>query len=122
MKRSDFVVYAKPPFGVPEHVLKYLARYTHRVAISNGRLLSLERRHRRAGTILRSHSENETEQIPVYNLRVAKGGFKLQPIADGACIPSRAAPKARKTYPTNPAAAEWKREVMGQTRSSISQA
>jgi hypothetical protein len=36
------VVYSKPPFGGPEHVLKYLARYTHRVAISNGRLLSLE--------------------------------------------------------------------------------
>jgi hypothetical protein len=41
LKRSDWVVYAKPPFGGPEHVLKYLARYTHRVAISNGRLLSL---------------------------------------------------------------------------------
>jgi hypothetical protein len=36
------VVYSKPPFGGPEHVLKYLARYTHRVAISNGRLLSLD--------------------------------------------------------------------------------
>jgi len=35
------VVYAKPPFGGPEQVLKYLARYTHRVAISNRRLLSL---------------------------------------------------------------------------------
>src|SRR5262249_47059197 len=34
-------VYAKPPFGGPRHVLKYLARYTHRVAIANGRLLSL---------------------------------------------------------------------------------
>ena len=42
LKNSDWVVYAKPPFGGPEHVLKYLARYTHRVAISNGRLLSLE--------------------------------------------------------------------------------
>ena len=41
LERSDWVVYAKPPFGGPEHVLKYLARYTHRVAISNGRLLSL---------------------------------------------------------------------------------
>lgn len=38
----DWVVHAKPPFGGPEQVLKYLARYTHRVAISNGRLLSLE--------------------------------------------------------------------------------
>jgi hypothetical protein len=36
------VVYAKPPFGGPEQVLKYLARYTHRVAISNHRLVNLE--------------------------------------------------------------------------------
>jgi hypothetical protein len=39
--RQDWVVYAKPPFGGPEYVLQYLARYTHRVAISNHRLLSL---------------------------------------------------------------------------------
>lgn len=39
--RKDWVVYAKPPFGGPEHVLHYLARYTHRVAISNHRLLNL---------------------------------------------------------------------------------
>ena len=40
--RSEWVVYAKPPFGGPEVVLKYLARYTHRVAISNRRLIKLE--------------------------------------------------------------------------------
>ena len=40
--RADWVVYAKPPFGGPEQVLKYLARYTHRVAISNRRLLDLK--------------------------------------------------------------------------------
>ena len=40
--RTDWVVYAKPPFGGPEQVLKYLARYTHRVAISNARLLDFE--------------------------------------------------------------------------------
>ncbi len=34
-------MYAKPPFGGPEQVLKYLARYTHRVAISNHRLVKL---------------------------------------------------------------------------------
>jgi len=39
---TKWVVYAKPPFGGPEQVLKYLARYTHRVAISNRRLISLE--------------------------------------------------------------------------------
>jgi hypothetical protein len=40
--RTDWVVYAKPPFGGPETVLRYLARYTHRVAISDSRLLDLE--------------------------------------------------------------------------------
>ncbi len=39
--RQDWVVYAKRPFGGPEHVLHYLARYTHRVAISNHRLVAL---------------------------------------------------------------------------------
>ena len=38
--RRDWVVYAKPAFGGPEHVLRYLGRYTHRVAISNHRLVS----------------------------------------------------------------------------------
>jgi hypothetical protein len=40
--RQEWVVYAKRPFGGPEQVLKYLARYTHRVAISNQRLLSMK--------------------------------------------------------------------------------
>lgn len=40
--RTDWVVHAKRPFGSPELVLKYLARYTHRVAISNNRLLDFK--------------------------------------------------------------------------------
>jgi len=39
--RQDWVVYAKRPFGGPEHVLHYLARYTHRVAISNHRIVNI---------------------------------------------------------------------------------
>jgi hypothetical protein len=39
--RHDWVVYAKPPFGGPTHVLHYLARYTHRVAISNHRIVNV---------------------------------------------------------------------------------
>jgi hypothetical protein len=38
LAQTDWVVYCKPPFGGPAHVLKYLSRYTHRVAISNRRL------------------------------------------------------------------------------------
>src|SRR5262244_3133893 len=39
--RKDWIVYSKPPFGGPEYVLPYLGRYTHRVAISNHRLVAL---------------------------------------------------------------------------------
>jgi hypothetical protein len=41
---KDWVVYAKTPFGGPAQVFRYLGRYTHRVAISNQRLLSLDER------------------------------------------------------------------------------
>ncbi|HVU46087.1 MAG TPA: IS91 family transposase [Terracidiphilus sp.] len=40
--RNEWVVYAKPPFGGPLQVLKYLSRYTHRIAISNRRLLAMQ--------------------------------------------------------------------------------
>jgi putative transposase/transposase-like zinc-binding protein len=42
LRAKEWVVYAKPPCGGPEQVLKYLARYTHRVAISNQRLVKME--------------------------------------------------------------------------------
>ncbi len=42
LKHAKWVVYAKAPFGGPEHVLQYLGRYTHRIAISNWRILKLE--------------------------------------------------------------------------------
>jgi hypothetical protein len=45
LRRIDWVVYAKPPFAGPEHVLAYLGRYTHRIAISNHRILGLEDEH-----------------------------------------------------------------------------
>ena len=50
LRKKRWVVYAKPPFAGPEAVLAYLARYTHRVAISNSRLVSLDE----AGVTFRS--------------------------------------------------------------------
>lgn len=41
LRRKNWVVFSKPPFGSPEHVLAYLGRYTHRVAIANSRLVSV---------------------------------------------------------------------------------
>jgi len=45
LSKKDWVVYSKPPFGGAEHVLQYLARYTHRVAISNHRIISVDESH-----------------------------------------------------------------------------
>jgi hypothetical protein len=42
LRHKDWVVFSKPPFGSPEHVLAYLGRYTHRVAIANSRLVSAD--------------------------------------------------------------------------------
>jgi Putative transposase/Transposase zinc-binding domain len=42
LRNSEWIVYSKRPFGGPEEVLRYLARYTHRVAISNRRLVTLD--------------------------------------------------------------------------------
>jgi len=43
--KKDWYVYAKPPFGGPEHVLLYLGRYTHRMAISNHRITAFDGEH-----------------------------------------------------------------------------
>ena len=42
VRRAEWVVYAKRPFAGPEQVLEYVGRYTHRVAISNNRILDIE--------------------------------------------------------------------------------
>jgi hypothetical protein len=42
LRKADWVVYAKRPFGGPEAVLAYLSRYTHRVAIANSRLIAID--------------------------------------------------------------------------------
>jgi hypothetical protein len=46
LRRAEWIVYSKRPFGGPEHVLAYLSRYTHRVAIANSRLVACD-----AGTV-----------------------------------------------------------------------
>jgi len=51
----------KPPFGGPEQVLKYLARYTHRVAISNRRLLSME--HGRVTFAYKDYADGDKSKV-----------------------------------------------------------
>lgn len=78
----EWVVYAKAPFGGPEQVLKYLARYTHRVAISNQRLLSMENgrvnfewKDYRCGSKLTTMTLDAIEFIRRFLLHVLPGGF-----------------------------------------------
>ena len=65
LHQKKWVVYAKAPFGGPQHVLEYLGRYTHRVAISNRRILALEN-----GTVsfewkdYRDHNQSKVMTLP----------------------------------------------------------
>ena len=80
--QTDWVVYAQPPAGGPEQVLKYLARYTHRVAISNHRLVALEdgevRFHGKDyahGGAQKTMTRKATEFIRRFLLHVLPAGF-----------------------------------------------
>jgi hypothetical protein len=80
--RTEWVVYAKPPFGGPEQVWKYLARYTHRVAISNTRLLHLENgqvtfrwKDYAAGSRVRTMTLSAAEFLRRFLLHVLPTGF-----------------------------------------------
>ncbi len=81
-RQKEWVVYAKPPFGGPEHVLKYLARYTHRIAISNQRLLAhdgdqvrFEWKDYRHGHRSRAMTLQATEFVRRFLLHVLPGRF-----------------------------------------------
>src|SRR5438105_7009440 len=84
LKRKQWFVYAKPPFVGPEAVLAYLARYTHRVAISNSRLIALDERgvtfrykdYRRNGQVrYRTMTLSADEFIRRFLLHVLPKGF-----------------------------------------------
>lgn len=85
-----WVVYAKPPFGGPEQVFRYLGRYTHRVGLSNRRLLSLDHR----GVTFRTRGEQVVTVTPHEFLRrfvlhvLPKGYVKIR--HHGLMAPSHA--------------------------------
>jgi hypothetical protein len=80
--RQPWVVYAKPPFGGPTYVLQYLARYTHRVAISNHRLVnvtadtvSFRWKDYRHGSQVRTMTVSADEFLRRFLLHVLPRGF-----------------------------------------------
>ena len=61
LMNQEWVVYAKAPFAGPEHLLKYLARYTHKIAISNHRILSCDEQY--VTFKWRDYSDDNKEKI-----------------------------------------------------------
>ena len=83
LHRSDWVVYAKRPFAGPDQVLSYLARYTHRVAIANSRLVAFE-----AGRVSFKWKDYRREGQERYGLMTLDGDefirrFLLHVLPDG---------------------------------------
>jgi hypothetical protein len=81
--RQDWIVYAKPPFAGPQQVVAYLGRYTHRIAISNERLVALEDgmvhfrwRDYREGNAVKGMALPATEFIRRFLLHVLPRGFQ----------------------------------------------
>jgi predicted Zn-ribbon and HTH transcriptional regulator len=82
LRQKNWIVYAKKPFGSPQTVLDYLGRYTHRVALSNDRILSVEHgqvtfsyRDRRDGDRKKSMTLDAQEFIRRFLLHVLPDGF-----------------------------------------------
>ena len=82
LRKKNWVVYAKKPFGSPQTVLDYLGRYTHRVALSNNRILAVENgqvtfsyRDRRDKDRLKSMTLDTEEFIRRFLLHVLPDGF-----------------------------------------------
>ena len=61
LRKKGWIVYSKAPFGGPEQVLKYLARYTHRVAIANSRLISFE--NGKVGFRYKDYANGSTQRV-----------------------------------------------------------
>jgi hypothetical protein len=108
--RKRWVVYKKPPFGGPEQVFRYLGRYTHRVGLSNRRLVSLDAR----GVTFRTRGEQTVTVTPDEFLRrfllhvLPKGFVKIR--HSGLFAPSNVSTKLatarRLLSPGAPASAE----------------
>ena len=83
LRKVEWVVYAKRPFAGPEQVLAYLARYTHRVAISNSRLLQIDDEH--VSFRWKDYREGDQDRRKVMKLTVGEfmRRFLLHVVPDG---------------------------------------
>ena len=79
LRRTEWVVYAKAPFAGPEQVLAYLSRYTHRIAISNRRLVALDDSH----VAWRDYAHGRAQKIMRLDAHEFLRRFLLHVLPDG---------------------------------------
>ena len=103
-RETEWVVYAKPPFGGPQQVLGYVGRYTHRVAISDDRLLDVEAGHVR---FRYRNSPTEPPSVATATLTAAE-----------RCIPPADHPSPRRLGRKLPAEHAFRKRLVDQTIST----
>jgi Putative transposase/Transposase zinc-binding domain len=81
LRRTEWVVYAKAPFAGPEQVLAYLSRYTHRIAISNRRLVALDDSH--VAFTWRDYARGKAQKIMRLDAHEFVRRFLLHVLPDG---------------------------------------
>jgi putative transposase/transposase-like zinc-binding protein len=81
LRRTEWIVYAKRPFAGPEQVLAYLARYTHRIAISNRRLVALDDSH--VAFTWRDYAHGSTKKVMRLEAHEFLRRFLLHVLPDG---------------------------------------
>lgn len=81
LRKKKWVVYAKPPFGGPEQALNYLGRYTHRVAISNNRLLNID--HGKVTFLWRDYRDHDRQKTMTLQANEFIRRFLLHVLPDG---------------------------------------
>jgi hypothetical protein len=115
LHHQDWVVYAKPAFGGPSQVLRYLGRYTHRVAISNHRLMAFNGKHvtfrwkdYARGSKIRKMKLDSTEFLRRFFLHVLPKGFVRIRSFGFLANPFRSArlKLCRQLIPANPSISE----------------
>jgi Putative transposase len=105
LRKTEWVVYAKKPFAGPKQVLAYLARYTHRVAISNSRLLALDEAH--VSFRWKDYRESDRHRSKVMRLEVGEfmRRFLLHVLPSHSSLrPLRQRPPRRQTRALSQAA------------------
>ncbi len=93
LREIDWVVHAKPPFGRPEAVLAYLSRYTHRVAISNSRLIRIE--NDAVTFTCKDYRRDGAERYKTMSLPVTE----LMPSLPDACVAEALPPHPPRSLP-----------------------